>query len=106
MTQRSFYEYVVAHAEDEEVKAIAQAWIDKQDAKKAVKASADAEFIAAIEEVLAHVDNPVTAAEIGAEIDVTTAKAASLLKKMRESGSVVAIEEIKGGKVARMYRLA
>lgn len=106
MTQRSFYEYVASHAEDADVKAMAQAWLDKQDAKKAEKASADADYLNAIAETLAHVDNPVTASELGTEIGVSTAKAASLLKKMRENGTVVAIEEIKGGKVVRTYKIA
>ena len=104
MTQRSFYEYVASHAEDADVKAMAQAWLDKQDAKKAEKA--DADYLNAIAETLAHVDNPVTASELGTEIGVSTAKAASLLKKMRENGTVVAIEEIKGGKVVRTYKIA
>jgi len=106
MTQKSFYQYVASHIDNDEVKAMAQAWLDKQDAKSAVKKSENEAYEAAILEVLGGVDNPVTAAEIGAEIGVTTAKAASLLKGMRAMGTVACNEEIKGNKVARTYFLA
>lgn len=106
MTQKHFYQYIVATVENEEVKGIAQAWLDRDSAKSAKKHEEDNKLFSAILEVLGSVTNPVTASEIGAEIGVSTAKAASLLRVMRTEGDVKAIEEVKGNKVARTYTLA
>ncbi len=106
MTQKQFYQFIVANVENEEVKDIAQAWLDRDSAKSAKKHEENDGFKASILTALGSVTNPVTASEIGNEIGVSTAKAASLLRTMREEGTVKAIEEVKGNKVARTYTLA
>lgn len=106
MTNRAFYEYVVAHVEDEEVKAKAQAWLDKEDASKATKRAENAVVEEAILSALGMATSPVTASEIGAEADCSTAKAAAVLKGLRASGKVRAIEEVKSGRIVRTYVLA
>ena len=106
MTMYAFYQYVATHAEDEEVRAIAQAKVDREDSRRAGKAEQDASAIETVISTLEIAGSPTTASKIASEVGLSTAKVASLLKGMRASGKVVAHEEIKGGKVVRTYVLA
>lgn len=106
MTQREFF-VTIANTEnlDAELREFATAAVKKLDAANAKKREINAEkakdnlpLIEAIAAVLT--DEPATAADIAKEINVSTAKAVSLLKVMNAEGKVGITEiKVKGRKV-------
>lgn len=102
MTNREFYEAIINGTVNDEIIEKAKAEVEKMDARNAKRAStpsktavANAPLIEAISGILT--TEPMTAAEVAEKMEITTAKASALLRKME--GLTVTEVKAKGRKV-------
>ena len=109
MTQRDFYNAVIATVDNDELKAFATdaiAKLDERNAKRASKPSktqiANEPIIKAISEVLT--DEPMLASKIAELCEISTQKASALVKKVEGVQSVDV--KIKGKGTQKGYFLA
>ena len=109
MTNREFFEKVIATVSDEELVAKATEEIEKLDARNAKrkntpsKKSVENEPIKnAIKAVLS--DTPLTASEIAEKVEISTQKASALLKQI--DGLAVTDVKVKGKGTRKAYALA
>lgn len=109
MTQREFYNAVIASTDNEELKAFATEAIEKLDARNAKRAEkpskvqlANEPIIKAIAEVLTH--EPMLASEIATKVGISVPKASALAKKVE--GVSVTDVKVKGKGMQKGYFLA
>lgn len=109
MTNREFFEKVIATVSDEELVAKATEELAKLDARNAKrkntpsKKSVENEPIKdAIKAVLS--DTPLTASEIAEKVEISTQKASALLKQIE--GLTVTDVKVKGKGTRKAYALA
>lgn len=112
MTQREFYETIVNAGISDEITEFAKAAIEKLDkanerhkALRDKKKEEDLPLIDAIKKVLTN--EPKTAKEIAAEVEISTQKAAALLKAIVGEGYATITEiKIKGKGKSNAYIVA
>ena len=93
MKQYDFFT-AVANGMDGEVKAYAEAWLTKQNEKRAEKSAIHAEIDSAVLGELAQATEPVTASEITASIedeDISLGKVVASCKRLVACGKVVKV---------------
>lgn len=102
MTQREFYQTIVAGTINEEVIAKAQELIEKMDAANAArrekvskKAQENAPLVEKLVEMLT--DEPLTATDIAAALEVSPQKASALARAAVSQGAAVS-QDVKGPK--------
>lgn len=113
MTNREFFNAIINANINDEITAFAQAGIeklDKRNADRSAKPSKTALENAPIKEAIAKVlaeTADIQASEVGIACNISTAKAAGLLRQMVEGGVVTSseVKVPKKGKV-KVYRLA
>lgn len=110
MTNREFYNAVIATTEDAEVKAFAESAIAKMDERnekrKTTMSPTQVENEALKEKFIAFLaeNGQKSAAEVGAEFKVSTSKASSLLSQAVTAGTVGAVEvRVKGKSKHKEY---
>lgn len=93
MTKREFLNAVIANVEVAEIAEFAKAEIEKMDARNAKRANTPSKTAIAnepIKEAIAQFldgkDAPMTAKEIGENVEISTQKASALCRQMVESG--------------------
>lgn len=104
MTNREFYNAIIALDVNDEIKDFAQSAIAKMDARNAKRTSKPSKRTVenepvkeAILKVLAE-GNPMTASDIGKTLEITTQKASGLCVRMVKDG-LIGVEEVKIPKV-------
>lgn len=105
MNERAFYEYVIAHVDNEEVVERAKAKLSAIQVRSSKKEAENAPLREAIVEALAN-GVVASASEIAEAIDSSTSKVAYQCKVLRAEGTIRANEVVKGSKVQRTYYLA
>ncbi len=109
MTNREFYEYVIANKIDEDVIAHAQNEIEKMNARNAKRSSQpnkkqkENEPIKA--EILTRIGDGMTAKAIGETMGISTQKASALCGQLVKSGNLTATEEKVDKRKVKVYRL-
>lgn len=102
MTTREFLNSIINAEISDEITAQAQDMLTKLDARNAKRASTPSKTAVANEPIKASIvailgNEPKTAAEIGAALELTTQKASALLRQLAEDGKVTVTEvKVKG----------
>ena len=108
MTNREFFENVIATSEDEEMIAKAKALIEALDRRNAKRAERPSKTAIANEPIKAEIakvltDEPTTASEIAAKVEISVQKASALLRQMDVKVTDV---KVKGKGKQKGYSLA
>ena len=112
MTKREFLEMVIAESANEEVKAFAQNEVVKMDERNARRSASPSKKAIENEPIKAnivkflggHYEDVLTAAEIAAEVGISTQKASALLRQI--DGLTVTEVKVKGKGKVKGYSLA
>ena len=95
MKQYDFYKEVsLCSAMSEDARAMAQAYVKKEDAKREAKAAERAAIVSIVIDYIEGLDEGTMfcAKDIAEAKDMTSQKASSILKSMVEDGSIVKVE--------------
>lgn len=92
MTQNEFFRAVAENNITEDVIAFAKAKYDKVAETIAKKSEKDRLVTEGILKTLGNNDKPMTASEIAEKVDASTQKVSTILKTLREKGSVAVVD--------------
>ena len=114
MTKREFLNAVIANVEVAEIAEFAKAEIEKMDARNAKRANTPSKTAIAnepIKEAIAQFldgkDAPMTAKEIGENVEISTQKASALCRQMVDEGRLTVTDvKVKGKGTQKGYSVA
>lgn len=110
MTNREFFEAVIANQVNEEVIAHATNEIEKMNARNAKRSSQPSKRSKENEpikaEILTRIGDGMTAKAIGEVMKISTQKASALCGQLVKSGNLTATEEKVDKRKVKVYRLA
>lgn len=92
MTQNEFFKAVAENNITEDVIAFAKAKYDKVAETMAKKSEKDRLVTEGILKTLGNNGKPMTASEIAKKVDASTQKASTILKTLREKGSIAVVD--------------
>ena len=103
MTQREFYTEVANCTNlTADARAIAQAWVDKDEAKYSAKRAEYAELREATVALLKGASEPMTASAVAGELEISAPKATSVLKSIEG----IKVSEVRvGNRIVKGYSL-
>lgn len=109
MTNREFFNAVIANEINEDVITHAKSEIEKLDARNAKRSSKPSKRSIENEpikaEILTHIGDGMTAKAIGEVMGITTQKVSALCRQLVESGKLTATEEKIDKRKVKVYRL-
>lgn len=110
MTNREFFNAVIANQITEEVVAHATESLEKLDARNAKRSSQPSKRSKENEpikaEIINHIGDGATAKTVGEVMGITTQKASALMRQMVEDGRLTATEEKVDKRKVKVYRIA